>query len=224
MTEIKGIIFDFDGVILDTEFPEYQSWCQIYEEYNAVLPVEEWAKCLGTSANQFDVLGFLEKQVGKPVDRESLRARYWAMALEKITQAGPMPGILKTLEQAQQLGLKIGLASSSNSEWVVGHLERLNLRHFFEVIFTSERVQKVKPHPELYQAALNGLNIQANQAIAFEDSPNGITAARSAGIFTVAIPNQVSMNLPIQHADWIIPSLEQVPLNHILQHLQASRN
>src|SRR5581483_5413115 len=112
--------------------------------------------------------------------------------LEMIEAQAVLPGVEAAIADARRLGLKIGLASSSHRDWVVGHLSRLGLHAHFDTLKTADDVTHTKPHPELYLAVLDALGLQAREAIALEDSPHGIHAARNAGIFCVVIPNQMT--------------------------------
>jgi beta-phosphoglucomutase-like phosphatase (HAD superfamily) len=118
--------------------------------------------------------------------------------------------------------LKLAVASSSESAWVYYHLDRLDLHHFFDVVFTSDDISPAKPDPALYNASLSALQLNPAEAIAFEDSPNGITAARAAGIYCVAIPNQISRSLDLSHASRIIPSLKELPLQQLIEQTEHS--
>ncbi len=214
---IRGAIFDFDGLILDTEGPIYQSWAELYHQFKQGLPFETWAAFIGTSElEQFDPFNLLEEKLGHPVDRANLKPRRRKRELDLIATQPILPGVVKLLQQIQTAGLKLGIASSSDREWVGGHLNRLELHHFFEVIHTSDDVSHTKPDPELYLLALKSLGLKPEEAIVFEDSPNGVTAARRAGIFTVAVPNPLTARLPLEHASLRLKSLADLSLAEII--------
>ncbi len=217
---IRAIIFDFDGLILDTEMPDFRAWKEIFEEHGAGLTVEEWVVCLGTLEEAFGPFDDLEKKLGCPVDRDALRVKRNRRRLEFIHQEEILPGVVDYLASAKKLGLKIGLASTSPCDWVEGHLSRLGLIHHFEAIRCADWVENVKPAPDLYLAALEALGVGADEAIALEDSPNGITAARRAGVFAVAVPNAVSRTLDLSHADLMIDSLAANPLEDLIARVQ----
>jgi HAD superfamily hydrolase (TIGR01509 family) len=147
-------------------------------------------------------------------------ARRSQRELELVYQQNVMPGVVDYLVDARQLGLKIGLASSSGYAWVGGHLARLGLLNRFDVIRTNEDVRNAKPEPDLFLAALQGLKTAPEQAIAFEDSYNGILAARSAGIFCVAVPTEMTRQLPLELADMRIDSLATLPLKELIQKVE----
>jgi HAD superfamily hydrolase (TIGR01509 family) len=129
----------------------------------------------------------------------------------------PLPGVTEYLASARATGVKVAVASSSGFSWVAGNLKRLQLWDFFDVVCTQEDVESVKPEPDLFLLALERLSIQADQAVVIEDSPNGILAARRAGIFVIAVPTSISSQLDLSQANLIIPSLSALPLEKLMQ-------
>lgn len=219
---IKALIFDFDGLILETERPEFQSWVEIYEEHGCTLSLSNWAKGIGTW-HQFDPYEHLEVQYGRPIDRETIRAKRRQRNAELLAAESIMPGVVEYLTDARRQGLKLSVASSSSHSWVDDHLLRLGLFDQFDCIRCREDVANAKPFPDLYQAVLEALAISPAQAIAFEDSPNGILAAKRAGIFCVAVPNQITAQLSIDHANLVLPSLADMPLEDLLVNIRKPR-
>jgi HAD superfamily hydrolase (TIGR01509 family) len=214
---IGGIILDFDGLILDTEGPVYQSWDELYQEYGTELPFEEWATIIGTSNKEhFDPFKKLEAKIGRPLDRQALVPRRYARELDLCYAQPILPGVREVIEAAREMGLKLAIASSSSRQWVAGHLTRLGLDHYFEVVHTSDDVERTKPDPALYVLTLRTLNLRPTEAIVFEDSPNGVAAAKAAGIFVVAVPNPVTRQLSLDHADLRLDSLADLSLGEII--------
>ncbi len=221
---IRALIFDFDGLILDTELPVFRAWEEICLEHGCPLPLEVWAACIGTS-REFDVLGYLEGRLGRKVERAALAARRRQRELELISQQGLLPGVRDYLAEARRLELKLGLASSSSRAWVMEHLGRLGLEGEFDSIKCAEDVGvgRAKPEPDLYRAVLAELGLLPEEALALEDSPNGILAARRAGLFCVAVPNPLTKRLPLDGADMRLDSLAEVSLEALLREVQRSR-
>ncbi|HSB65860.1 MAG TPA: HAD family hydrolase [Anaerolineales bacterium] len=214
---IRALIFDFDGLILETEGPSYQSWEAVYRSFGLDLPFSTWSTIIGTTQGPFDPLQKLQSQVTQPVDWQTVETKRMA-AEQALNEAQPiLPGVLQYLEDARRLGLKLGVASSSSAGWVLGHLKRLGLVNYFDCIRTKDDVEHVKPYPELYHSVLCGLGIQADEAIALEDSPNGVHSAKSAGIYCVAVPNPLTKQLPLDQADLLLGSLAEMPLAQLLK-------
>lgn len=213
---IKGLIFDFDGLILDTEEPSYSAWAQIYSDHGVDLDIEAWAGSLGSSEDRFNPVAHLEGLLNQKVDSASLRNTARIVTDRAILEQPPLPGVLKTILTAQRSGLKLAVASSSPRSWVAGHLKRLDLYSFFNAIICMEDVPEVKPAPDLFLAALAGLGIQPQEAIIFEDSPNGILAGKRAEIFSVAVPNTVSRQLDLSQADLVLNRMDEIPLEALI--------
>jgi HAD superfamily hydrolase (TIGR01509 family) len=214
---IRGLIFDFDGLILDTETPCFLSWQEEFKQHNVSLTLEDYAKCLGTSPDIFDLVSVLNNLTGQTFDSEKLRALQRQRERELVLAQKVLPGVVDYLDTAKSLNLKLAVASSSEDAWVHYHLKRLGLWDYFDAVFTCDNVPHAKPDPALYNASLEALQLKPTEALAFEDSPNGIAAARAAGIYCVAVPNQISSKLDLSHASRIISSLQDVPLPQLIE-------
>lgn len=213
---IKGLVFDFDGLIIDTEIPEYTAWKEIYAGFNATLPLEEWSKCLGSDYNSFDPVQYLITQTGVPLEYDEILPQQRKRSHELAFKEEAFPGVRELIQEAKEAGLLLAVASSSDAPWVHGHLERLNLKSLFNAICTEEDVARVKPAPDLFRLAVNRLGIEPDQAVAFEDTKLGIQSAKEAGLHCIAVPNQLTSNLDLSKADWKVKSLAQISLQMIL--------
>jgi len=213
---IRGLIFDFDGLILETEEPIYQAWQEVYQSYGCHFSLQTWTSIIGTAAYDFEPILELERQLGTSLNHKEIESDQRTRESQKILKQPVLPGVRHYLNDAKAIHLKIGLASSSTCDWVVGHLDRLGLLEYFDAIKGSDDVQHTKPEPELYLAALDELGLPPEQAIVLEDSPHGVTAAKRAGIYTVAVPNVMTCNLQFEHADLHLGSLEDMPLRDLI--------
>ncbi len=213
---IHALIFDFDGLILDTEEPEFQTWQEVYAEHNAHLPLEQWANAIGSGLESFDVFGYLEAQVGRTIQREDIAVRRRERNRELLALKTVLPGVEAYIADAKRLGLKLAVASSSSRAWVTDHLVRLGLLEKFDYLRCGDEVAHKKPDPELYLDVLKEFGITGQQAIVLEDSPNGVRAAQAAHIFCVAIPNVVTGQLPLDHADLRLASMADMPLEKLI--------
>src|SRR6266498_4096232 len=201
---IKALIFDFDGLILDTETPDYQTWQSIYREHGFELPQEEWGKIIGGwGLSTFDAAAHLSLLVQGRLDSVSLRDRHRSESSTLMLSQPVLPGVVDMLREAKRLGLKLAIASSSPHSWVDTHVKRLGIFDYFDKIICEDEagIGRTKPNADLFLMALKLLQVQKDEAIVFEDSPNGVKAARSAGIFVVAVPNPVTALLPLEHAN-----------------------
>ena len=220
--QIKALIFDFDGLILDTETPDYEVWQNIYREYGFELPPEEWGKIIGTSLNLFDAAEHLSLLSQGRLDSISLRDRHRLESHARTITQSTLPGVMEYLHDAKRLGLKLAIASSSPHSWVDIHAKRLGIFDYFDKVICSDEVgvARTKPNPDLFLLALDRLGVRKNEAIVFEDSPNGVKAARSAGIFVVAVPNSVTSQLSIENANLTLSSLTDLSLPELLNKVQ----
>lgn len=216
---LKALIFDFDGLILDTETPEITVWQKIYNEHGFELPVHEWEKTVGGyGISTFDAADHLTLLSAGKVDSVSARARYRKESDEIIYASSILPGVLDLINEAKSHGLKVAIGSSSPHSWVDTHAQRLGIYDLFDLIICQDDVGKgrTKPHPDIYLKVLEKLNIKNNEAVVFEDSPNGVLAARAAGIFVVAVPNGLTSKLNVS-GDLTVSSLTQVNLQMLLE-------
>jgi HAD superfamily hydrolase (TIGR01509 family) len=216
---IRAIIFDFDGLILDTEEPIYRSWLEVYEAHGQTLPFERWVQIVGSTTAEFHPQHNLEEQLGRPLAQEVIERRI-ERRRELVLAQKLLPGIVQHLDAADSLGLRLGVASSSTRDWVAGHLGRLGILGRFECLRCRDDVASAKPAPDLYIAVLECLGVGASEAIAFEDSPHGVTAAKRAGMRCVAVPNSITARLDLSHADLVLRSLSELTLPDLLQRLE----
>ncbi len=218
--KIKAFIFDFDGLLVDTETPQMHTWQKLYRDLGAELRPEEWVQCLGTSPDAFDPVADLMSKTSKSFDKDELKKQFKLLSTQAIENESLRPGIIPLLEQAQNFGIAMAVASSSGKTWVESGLDRVGAGKYFQAVCTAEDVTKVKPDPELFQLALKRLNIGSEEAIVFEDSPMGIRAAKSAGLACVAYPNSISIHLDLSKADLIANSVQDLDLARILDRFQ----
>ncbi len=213
---IKAIIFDFDGTIIDTETSWYVAFRDAYEQYGVELTLEMYSQCIGTSLHTFNPYEYLVTDLHLPIDldqfRESIHARHDALMEGQRMR----DGVATYLQAAKELGLKVGVASSSKLKWVERFLDRLQIKHDFDCIRTADHVKKVKPDPELYIQAAACLGVQPFEAIAIEDSPNGAKAAMAAGIYCVVAPNSITKLLPFDPVDHMVGSLTELNFHDLL--------
>ncbi|MGI8826992.1 MAG: HAD family hydrolase [Chloroflexota bacterium] len=217
---IRGVIFDFDGLILDTEVPAFTSWQEVYREHGCTLTIEMWSRVLGGSGIEWDHVAYLESETGRTLNREEIHRQRLIRKVELIEAESLLPGVLDRIDEGQVMGLALAVVSSSPHSWVDAYLYEYELRDRFIAVVCGEDAPRSKPHPDLYQVALARMRLLSSETLAFEDSPNGITAAQGAGIFCVVVPNAISRQLPIDHADLCLSSLAQMPLEALLRTAQ----
>ena len=210
---LQALVFDFDGLICDTETSAFDSARDIYAERGVELTLEQWQSRIGTHGRHW--LADLEAAIGPLHDRDELTERRQRVHHERLSMEAALPGVAAFTERAVEAGLRLAVASSSSFGWVSGHLERLSLLDRFSAISTCEHGVPAKPEPEVYLRAIEGVGARANEAIAFEDSPNGIAAAKAAGLRCIAIPNRMTSGLDLSAADAVVASFLELDLEHL---------
>ena len=223
-TPLEGLLFDFDGLILDTETPIFQAWEEKFREHNQELKIEEWAEIIGKSGKEhgpierfLQTIGDEDKQ--KQVFQEVSRKELTLLKVQK-----PLPGAIKLIKKAKGAGIKLGIVSSSDREWVHSHLKRLDLLAYFDHTSCSDDVQEAKPDPTLYHLGLDKMGSTPDKVLVLEDSPNGVLAAKRAGLYCIAVPNRITRQLPFYDnggtPDRVLDSLEEFPWD---EYMKANR-
>jgi beta-phosphoglucomutase-like phosphatase (HAD superfamily) len=205
-----ALVLDFDGLILDTESCTYDAVVDIFRDHGLELDLNRWQAVLGT-ADRPHWTAWLADELGRSVDREALVARREEARLAALVTLPPCAGVEDLLVASEAAGVPCAVASSSSAEWVVPHLERLGLRDRFAVVVTSDDVggdpRRTKPAPDLFLAAAQALAQPPERCVALEDSPNGVLAAKAAGMAVVAVPGPMTAGLDFAAADLVVPSL-----------------
>lgn len=209
----KALLFDFDGLILDTETPEVKAWEWMFAQHGLEYPREVWESIVGKGPDQIvERPEVLLKRMAELDERPealytTFRTRYF-----QVLDKAPRPGVVALLESATELGYELHVVSSSEKRWVDGHLTDLGLRDKFLTLTTREECANTKPAPDLYLKSLEKNGLEASGVWAFEDSLNGLTAAKAAGIRTIVCPNPTTAHLNFSKADRVVSSLEEVTL------------
>jgi HAD superfamily hydrolase (TIGR01509 family) len=208
---IDALLFDFDGTIWDSETAVFQAYARLYEEHGHELPFDRWVQGVGT-LDGFDPADELEVLLGRDLEGE---------AIDPWETLGDVPlraGVREYLEQARSRHLRLAIVSSNSADWIDPHLYRLGIADVWDAVLAANGdVNLAKPNPQLYRRALEHVGTTPERAIAIEDSPHGIMAAKAAGLFCVACPNEVTARLDLSGADVIVGSLTELPLGELLE-------
>lgn len=216
----KAIIFDFDGLILDTEVPVYDAWRENFLAFGQDLDLATYAACVGSTFGAFDPKKHLESLTGTPIDWSEWDPARESEALRRTRLLDPFPGVVDLLDEAARVGTPCVVASSSPRDWVEGHLDRLGLLDRFTLTRCIDDVAAPKPAPDLFQAAARALGVDPASAVVLEDSLNGLRASLAAGIACVIVPNRITAHLEFTGAAAVLDSLEGVTLS-MLAGIQA---
>lgn len=211
----KALIFDFDGLLMDTETTLLESWRWEWWQHGLELDSAGFFADHGGDANE-PRYAALAEAVGPAYDRASSHAQRMAYRAALNEALEPAPGIVDWLDRAGELGLRLAVASSSGVHHVGAMLDRTGLRARFEVLATGDEVTAHKPDPAVYLLALDRLGLPAREAVAFEDTAHGVAAARAAGLPCVAVPNRHADHGRFTHADMLLPDAASRSLDAIL--------
>jgi HAD superfamily hydrolase (TIGR01509 family) len=214
--DLGALVFDFDGLILDTETSIYEAWSAAFSAHGAgELTIEEWAAEIGTQRG-LDLETMLHSRASGPVDLAAMHAVRQRYRDELLQNEITRPGVEAWIEEAERAAVPVAIASSSEYEWVDGHLRRLGLRDRFGVLSCFDGTCPAKPAPDLYLNACASLGIEPARALAVEDSPNGVRAAKAAGMKVVAVPNPITAQLDLSEADVQLASLAECSIRDAL--------
>jgi HAD superfamily hydrolase (TIGR01509 family) len=223
----RALLFDFDGLILDTESIRFASWQHVFDRHGCELTPDVWHDCLGRPTHLFDPRELLKELASSDVDVPTARAMKRSREIELIEKTPLQRGVTELIQSAAEEKIELAVVSSSTRNWVCGNLERLDLTKYFSCIICAEDVQSHKPDPAPYRAALNKLEVAASDAVALEDSPHGIFAAIAAGVFCVAASNPITCKLDLSKANLRVSSLAEVSvqmLRDCLKHVASKNN
>jgi putative hydrolase of the HAD superfamily len=213
-----AVVFDFDGLLMDTESTSFESWRHEWEQWGLALdPATFFAEHGGDVTEQR--YAELAVAVGPAFDRDLSHRRRVAYRDELHAGLDLLPGLPGWLGEASQAGVRLAVASSSPRHWVTGHLSRVGADREFEVLACGDEVAAAKPAPDVYLLALRRLGLAGAAAVAVEDSPHGVAAAKAAGMRCMAIPNRFSPAARFACADLVLNSAAQVSLGQALRTL-----
>jgi putative hydrolase of the HAD superfamily len=217
---IKALIFDFDGLLMDTETTLLDSWRAEWRRHGLQLDESTFFADHGGDTTD-EKYALLTAAVGPDFDRVASQARRTAYRNEKHRTLGLAAGLDAWLDEAEGLGLRLAVASSSRREWVAGHLARTGDLARFEILACGDEVAAHKPDPVVYRLALERLGLPPEAAVAFEDTPHGVSAAVAAGLRCVAIPHPYAHNARFAHATLLLPSAAASTLADLLTRVEA---
>ena len=214
----EAIIFDMDGTLIDTESADFRACQMLYEELGMTLLLNEWAKkIVGSTDGYHHLFEELARQSNDGLTPDNLWQRIrqlWQVTFQDI---GLMPGVESLLPKLQTAGYSLGLASASDREWVNRWLTHFNLNPYFQVIATGDDITHNKPAPDIFLFAATQLQVDPKRCLVFEDTAQGVMAAKSAGMTVIAVPNLVTKTLDFSRADEVTDGLENVTIEWLQQ-------
>jgi len=210
---IRALVFDFDGLILDTESALIAAYADVHAAHGVPFEHERFLRSVGHADYAFDPWHAFEKRA----DRAALETERRARNRERDLHLPVLPGVIALLDAARDRPLRVGLASNSPRPHCERHLARIGLLDRFEFLACREDVPLPKPAPDLYQLVLTRFGLRGHEAIAFEDSHTGSLAAQRANLWTVAAPGVSTAHHDFAQADLQVASLADVKLAEIMK-------
>ena len=207
---LRALIFDFDGLIIDSETAVAQTWRELYARHGLDFPDHLWRRMVGTREHDGLLYRDLAEKTGRALDIAALEPSRRARGVELANELPALPGVLAHLDAACEAALPVAIASSSSEWWVAGHLARLGLAERFSAVCTRELAERSKPDPGVYLIAIERLGVAGRDALAFEDSEAGVVAAKAAGLRAVAVPGSFTEHMDFSAADVVVVSLDEV--------------
>jgi HAD superfamily hydrolase (TIGR01509 family) len=214
-TRIRALIFDLDGLIVDSETPEYLAWQAVHKQHGWPFPLESWRLNIGRNDSPFDPLARF-REPGSPMPPDEARA-LWRDHHTRLQQEYlvPLPGVVRLLDGARAHGLRTGVASTSRLARVRELLDGLGLLAKFDAMAGGDEVPAAKPAPDVYRLAARRLAVAEPACVALEDSQSGVRAAKAAGMWCIAVPSELTRGMDFSAADLVVASLLEVSVETI---------
>lgn len=211
-----AVVFDFDGLMMDTESSLLASWRYEWTQWGLTLDEATFFAEHGGDTSE-EKYAQLAAAVGSTYDRALSHERRLAFRAELHATLDLSQGVRGWIAEAVSLGMTLGVASSSSRAWVEGHLRRVGVLQHFTVLACGDEVDAAKPAPDVYHLALDRMGIKGADAVAVEDTAHGVAAAQAAGLRAIAIPNPFVELSRLGTAELVLESAEGVSLTDALQ-------
>jgi HAD superfamily hydrolase (TIGR01509 family) len=208
LAKAAAVLIDFDGVIIDSEWPIYQSWRRVFEREGHELSQDVYIHCIGSDFNAWSPPDYLEELTGESFDWDEVNAARQAEIMRDLDGARPMPGAAELLQALEHMPSAI--VSSSSHRWVDGWMEKLGLMPLVNTTVCRGDAPRIKPAPDLFLEAARQLDVDPTDCLVIEDSHNGMNAAHAAGMKVIAVPNRLTNILDFSNAEWFARSLTEV--------------
>ena len=206
----KGVVFDMDGILVDTEGFQWQGWIEVLKPYGLGMSKDDYISRYAGNTGTF-IEEELIKMHNLDVDKGTLLEPKEDIMLNfvKNKEIQLMFYAREAVETLAAKGFRLGLVSGGPRPEVDIKLEKTGLKGSFEITVSRNDVERCKPHPDSYLLGAERLNIEPSQLVAIEDTSFGVASAKSAGLSCIAIPNEYSIKQDFSNADHVCKNLEE---------------
>jgi HAD superfamily hydrolase (TIGR01509 family) len=225
--EVEAIIFDCDGVLVDTEYLKFLAWKEALASTNVEFSVEEYMPLIGHSSK--NILQMIRQLKNQDISDDVIPVRqekYRLLQAQGVPPIAPMIEFARRLSQEKgKLGIKLGLASSASTKEIMHNLRQIGLEEAFDLVISGsddlgqyvDSEGKNKPKPYIYIEAAKRLNVMPSRCVVFEDTSAGVEAASGAGMVAIAVPNQFTNAQDFSKATKVIQTYQDLPLKQIFK-------
>ncbi len=207
---MKAVLFDFDGIIIDSEWPIYQSWLKLFQREGQMLEVSDYVQCIGSDFETWSPEKLLEQLTDKSFDWKKENAVRQVEIESDLEGVQPIEGVVGLLQWLKSQGVSAAVVSSSTHKWVDMWLEKLDLLQYFQEVVCRGDAPRIKPAPDLYEEGARRFNLAGGECLVIEDSLNGVKAAKAAGTLAYAVPSRLTSILDFSEADAEFSSMEEM--------------
>lgn len=210
IASLDALVFDLDGLIMDTESVVHNVWLSIFERHGCSFTEEEWSHAVGGEGDFRPLDALHERSRGPVVGVAPLLETIQTQIEVRLEGIAPLPGVVSWMEDARKLGVRVGVASNSPREWVETRLNQVGVRDLIDTMSCRDESENAKPAPDIYLKACSRLDVSPHRSVAVEDSRTGVAAAKAAGLRCIAVPNGLTRHHDLSAADLIVDSLASV--------------
>lgn len=209
---VSAVLFDFDGILVDTEWEIYQAWLETFQQHGQDLPLSLYTRCIGSDFDAWSPKLHLEDLTQLQFDWIKMDEHRQISIRSGLSEHGPIEGVVDVLKGLGERGIPAAVVSSSSHHWVDGWLDKLGLTGFFQEIVCKGDAPKIKPAPDLFLEAARRLKLNPSNCLVIEDSLNGLNAAKAAGMMVWIVPNRVTCGLDFSQADRVLSGFDEMEL------------
>lgn len=208
MINIKAIIYDVDGTLINSEPVHVRAWDSALQHYNhRVSDLSHGLQSTMAGKKPLVIAQIMIDELQLPIDAKTLLKYKTDTFMALADTIDFMPGAVDSIKRFKIAGYKLGIGTSLDREYLAQLLNRQNILDLFDSIVTGDQVANGKPHPETYLTVANTLDLEPSECLVLEDATSGVKAAKSAGVWCIAIKNHNAVNQDLSNADITVSSL-----------------